>query len=119
MSISHSPTSRAQGAVVYEVSITANPEIAEEYAAWLDGHIGGVLALPGFESAVLFVDGDVSPEEGAAPKWIVQYRLTDRAAFDRYLAEDAARMRADGQERFGDQFRAERRVFIEQKRFGV
>ena len=119
MSISHSPTSRAQGAVVYEVSITADPDIGAEYAAWLDQHIQEVLALPGFEGAVLFVDGDVSPAEGAAPKWIVQYWLADRAAFDRYLAEDAPRMRQAGQEKFGDHFRAERRVFIEQKRFGV
>ena len=119
MSISHSPTSQAQGAVVYEVSITADPEIGDAYAAWLDAHIAQMLALPGFESAVLFVDGDVSPAEGAAPKWIVQYRLADRAAFDHYLAEDAARMRAEGQEAFGDQVRAERRVFIEQKRFSA
>ena len=119
MSISHSPASQAQGAVVYEVSITADPDIGAAYEAWLNTHIEDVLALPGFEGAVLFVDGDVSPAEGAAPKWIVQYRLTNRAAFDRYLAEDAPRMRQEGQEKFGDQFRAERRVFIEQRRFGM
>ena len=119
MSISHSPASKAQGAVVYEVSITAEPDIAQEYATWLDAHIQEVIALPGFVGATLFVDGDVSPEEGAAPKWIVQYRLADRAAFDRYLAEDAPRMRAEGQEKFKDHFRAERRVFIEQKRYGA
>ena len=40
----------------------------------------------------------------------VQYSLRDRAAFDAYLRDHAAAMRADGQARFGGRFRASRRV---------
>jgi hypothetical protein len=38
--------------------------------------------------------------------------LRDRAALDDYLREHAPRMRAEGIARFGDRFRAERRVLV-------
>jgi len=39
-----------------------------------------------------------------------QYRLRDAASLADYLREHAPRLRADGVARFGDAFRAERRV---------
>lgn len=40
----------------------------------------------------------------------MHYVLRDAAALDAYLHEHAPRMRADGVARFGDRFRASRRV---------
>jgi hypothetical protein len=42
-----------------------------------------------------------------------QYLLRDAAALQDYYGEHAARLRADGQARFGGRFRAERRVLRE------
>jgi hypothetical protein len=43
----------------------------------------------------------------------VQYRLIDAAALEAYLRDHAPRLRADGVARFGERFRAQRRVLRE------
>ena len=40
----------------------------------------------------------------------MQYALVDAAALDGYLCEHAPRLRAEGVSRFGDRFRAQRRI---------
>lgn len=97
-------------AVIYEVTVAANAGIADAYLAWLRAHVTQLLALPGFESATidaLVEDEAMQPTERG---WCVRYRLRDRAALDAYLRDHAANARADGIMRFGDGFRARRRV---------
>ncbi len=94
-------------AVIYEVTLHANAAIANAYMAWLREHVAAMLALPGFESAELAaLIEDTEVERG----WCVRYRLRDRAALDAYLREHAAAMRSEGIARFGDAFRAQRRI---------
>jgi len=94
-------------AVIYEVTLHARAEIADAYLAWLREHVAAMLALQGFEGAELHaLDGAPADERG----WCVRYRLSDRAALDAYLRDHAPRMRAEGIARFGDAFRAERRI---------
>ena len=81
---------RRGGAVIYEVDLEIDSAIAAEYREWLRGHIAEMLALPGFT--------------GARASEVMQ------PALDAYLREHAPRMRADGVARFGDRFRAQRRV---------
>ena len=94
-------------AVIYEVTLHANREIADAYLAWLREHVAAMLALPGFESAELDV---LIEDSGAERGWCVRYRLADRAALDAYLRDHAPRMRGEGLARFGSAFRAERRI---------
>ena len=47
----------------------------------------------------------------------MQYRLRDQASLDAYLRDHAPRMRAQGVEKFGEQFRAERRVLAHREEF--
>ena len=96
--------------IVYEVNLTVDREIADDYAAWLGPHIEEMLALPGFESAEWLEDVDYDDEEGAAPRWSVRYRLASHEDLTRYYEEHAERMRADGLDRFGTKFQATRRV---------
>jgi len=93
--------------VIYEVTVHARTEIADAYLAWLRGHIAMILTLPGFEAAELHALDAISEDENG---WCVRYRLHDRVALDDYLRDHAPRMRADGIARFGDAFRAERRI---------
>ncbi len=94
---------------IYEVNLCVDAGIIDAYREWLAAHVAEMLALPGFESArVMQVE-----EPAAAPGEValcVQYRLRDRDALARYLAEHAPRMREDGLARFGGRFRATRRI---------
>ncbi len=100
--------SARNGEVVYEVNLDVDAAIAGDYRAWLQAHVAQMLALPGFESAQVF---DVAePAEAGRSAWCVHYRLRDAAALEHYLREHAPRMRAEGIARFGERFRASRRV---------
>lgn len=95
--------------ITYEVNLFVQREIEAEFRAWLDLHVREILALPGFTGARVFERMEPAP---GADEFVLctQYQLPDQAALERYLREFAPAMRADGLQRFGDRFRAERRV---------
>lgn len=100
--------------VIYEVDLEAEAEIAGPFDTWLRDHVADMLALPGFLSAEILSD------EGTAPgrvSRVVQYRLRDQAALDAYLRDHAPSMRAQGAERFGSRYSAERRILAHRERF--
>ena len=94
--------------VVYEVNIDLDAGIEAEYRAWLVGHVAEIVALPGFTGAAVF--DVVDPAAEGRVGICMQYRLRDQAALQAYLEQHAPRLRADGIARFGDRFRATRRV---------
>jgi len=95
--------------IIYEVNLDVEAAIAEPYRAWLAEHIAHMLDLPGFTGAQSFEVTDPAPAPGRSV-FCVQYQLRDQAALDAYLRDHATRMRADGTARFGERFRASRRV---------
>lgn len=100
-----------QAGVVYEVNLDLAQAIADDYREWLRQHVAQMLALPGFLSAQVF---DVlEPASEGRVAYCVHYRLRDAAALADYLRDHAARMRNEGAARFGDRFRASRRVLRE------
>lgn len=97
------------GALVYEVNLDVDLAIRAEYLAWLDAHVAEICGLPGFSGAAVFEVLDPAAAPGRA-SLCVQYRLVDQPALDAYLRDHAPRLRAEGLARFGDRFRASRRV---------
>lgn len=95
--------------VIYEVNVELDAAIRADYLAWLRVHVEEICALPGFTGAQVFEVTEPAPATGRE-SLCVQYRLLDAAALDAYLREHAPRLRADGVARFGDRFRAHRRV---------
>lgn len=95
-------------AVEYEVSLEVDADIAEAFATWLDRHVDAMLALPGFTGAEWLAVRE--PLADGCVGWCVRYRLVDATALATYLDTHAATMRADGRARFGERFRASRRV---------
>ncbi len=95
--------------VGYEVTLVVQQGIAGEYEAWLRAHVAQMLVLPGFLDATVSRVLDPAPAPGEVA-YCCLYTLRDRAALDDYLRVHAAAMRADGVARFGDRFRASRRV---------
>lgn len=100
--------------IVYEVNLWVQPEVLDEYRAWLDGHIREILALPGFAGATVFDVLDTPARDGhpagTQACLSVQYRLDDESVLADYLREHAPRLRAEGMARFAGKFTAERRV---------
>jgi hypothetical protein len=95
--------------IVYEVNLFVQRAIADAFRAWLDAHVREIVALPGFVGAEIFAQLEPAGATDELPL-CTQYRLRDEAALAAYLRDHAPRLRADGLQRFGGQFRAERRV---------
>jgi len=95
--------------VIYEVTLDVEAGVLTDYRPWLHQHVAQMLALPGFTGAEIRQQIEPTPAPDRVV-FCVQYRLRDRAALDDYLRTHAARMRADGEQRFGGRFRASRRI---------
>jgi antibiotic biosynthesis monooxygenase (ABM) superfamily enzyme len=104
--------------IVYEVNVAVRREIEADYRQWLDGHVREIVALPGFLGARVFERREPAAADGEFAL-CMQYRLRDAAALADYLCEHAPRLRADGIARFGDRFRAERRVLEFASEYGA
>ena len=109
--------------LIYEVNLTVDGDIANEYSAWLREHIREILKLDGFESAAWFArsdDADTIPDgdEPADPReWTVHYQVRSREALQAYFDEHAARFRQDGIDQFEGQFSADRRILDQRRTF--
>ena len=102
--------------VIYEVNLAVDAEITAEYRRWLTTHVQEMLAFPGFTGARILEAAEAEPD-AKQTTFCTQYELIDQAALDEYLRMHAARMRADGIRRFGDRFRASRRILRELDRY--
>lgn len=108
--------STPDGSQIYEVNLDLDAAIADDYRAWLQAHIVEILALPGFLGATLSQPTEPAAADGRV-LLCVQYTLRDAAALQAYLRDHAPRMRSEGLARFGDAFRAQRRVLAVMERF--
>lgn len=94
--------------VIYEVTLEVDPAVVVAFDTWLEGHLRRVLEREGFESGHVY-----KSDEPVADGWqrrVVQYRVRSAADLERYLEHDAPALRAEGLEKWGDRFRAARRV---------
>ena len=102
-------TETAAGEVIYEVEARVDPSIVGEFDAWLPGHVREVIACQGFTGA------EMQRPVGETPAGEIlrrtQYRVGSMAALERYLEQDAPRLRADGTARFGEKVVFSRRLF--------
>lgn len=98
--------------IVYEVNLEVDTGVAEAFGEWLRDHIADMLGIEGFVTAQVFRQApeDMDGAEADRMYWTVHYTVSDRQHLDAYLAQHAERMRGDGRERFGEQFRAWRRI---------
>ncbi|MCB0389648.1 MAG: DUF4286 family protein [Bdellovibrionales bacterium] len=92
--------------IIYEVNLKIEPEIASEFVAWLKQHVRDMLQIPGFKSAEIF------QEESNEPilQLCVKYHVGSREELEDYFKILAPSMRAQGIEKFGQLFKASRRI---------
>lgn len=101
-------TTHRTAEVIYEVECLLDPTVVEAFDAWLPDHVREVIACGGFIGAE--IQSPTETTEGVVLRR-TQYRLASMAALERYLEQDAPRLRAAGATRFGDKASFSRRVF--------
>lgn len=88
------------GPVIYEVTVTARPEIAPAFEEYLrDRHIAEVVATGCFTAAIL---------SGGGGRYRVGYRAPSGEALARYHRDHADHLRADAVARFPEGVTVER-----------
>ena len=108
--------------LLYEVNLTVDGDVADEYSTWLREHIREMLDLDGFEAAVWFTrhdDGDAVPEDEDATdprEWTIHYQVRDRDALQAYFDGPAEKMRGDGAE-YDDYVEKDRRILQQRRAF--
>ena len=97
--------------IIYEVNLTVEPDVADEYAAWLRPHIARILEIDGFLGAE-WLERDTATDGSDAGKvrWTIHYRLRDRAALEVYQRDHAPALIREGLDKFGEHLTATRRV---------
>ena len=93
--------------VIYEVNLTINNEVINEFDVWLKSHVAEMLAIPGFISASTAV---IENDDENTKQRSVQFRLTNQQDLDAYFENDAERMRAIALDKFSNKMTALRRV---------
>lgn len=93
--------------ILYEVNARVYSAAADEYAAWLNGHIRQILSISGFTGADWWRE---FPETDGLTSFVIHYRLKDEASLDAYLENHAPALRAEAKTLFGEKFSATRRT---------
>lgn len=94
--------------VIYEVNLSVDKEIFQDYSVWLQEHVEEMLQFPGFLSATIMRPEIV--EDGEQKEMVVQYQLEGRDDLERYFNEFASGMREKGIQLFSGRFSAKRRI---------
>lgn len=97
--------------IIYEVNIHVQESIFDNYYAWLLKHIEEMLTFEGFKKAEI---GLVENQENSNEKKLrISYAIHSYSDLENYFNTHAPRMRAEGMEKFPNQFSATRRVILD------
>ncbi len=100
--------------IIYNVTISVDENIHNEWLIWIKEHIPQVLATGKFTEAKL--TKVLVEEEMGNVTYSIQYRAKSREALESYYAQDADRLRNDGLKKFADKmlaFRTELEIIDE------
>jgi hypothetical protein len=92
---------------IYEVTISVDREILDQFDSWLAHHVEEMLQIDGIYNAEVFEQED--DEQGRARRITLYYFVSD-ADLEQYLSGQAETMRQSAIDRFAGQFEADRRV---------
>lgn len=85
--------------MIYEVRVRIANGRAHEWLEWIVPHVRAILDTNCFtRTEIEQVD---EPVEADFTTFVVRYHAETRADYDRYVADHASAMRADGIQRFG------------------
>jgi hypothetical protein len=99
---------------IYNVTLSIDKSIHEEWLEWIHNHIPEVLATGKFTSAKL--TQVLVEEDMGGVTYSVQYSAKTREDLDNYYKEDAERLQVGGMQKFADKvltFRIELKIVNE------
>lgn len=99
---------------IYNVTLSIDESIHNEWLNWIEKHISEVLATGKFVSAKL--TQVLIEEEMGGVTYSVQYKAKSREDLDNYYKEDADRLRTNSMQKFADKmlaFRTELKIVKE------
>lgn len=103
--------------LIYNVTINVEAAVQDAWLEWMQSvHIPEMLATGKFQEARLC--RVLVAEQTGGVTYAVQYHAASEKLLEEYYREDAARMRQDGLERFGDKcvaFRTELEIISQHK----
>ena len=100
--------------IIYNVTISIDKSIQNDWLIWIKEHIPQVLATGKFIEAKL--TKVLVEEEMEGVTYSIQYRAKSREALESYYTNDAERLRGDGNKKFADKmlaFRTELEIIDE------
>ncbi len=99
--------------IIYEVNLSVQPDIFAEYHQWLMSHVEDMLQFTGFKKAEIAREKETENKDSDLLHLTVRYFIEHEQHLQDYLTHHAASMRKAAVEKFGDKFKAIRRVFSE------
>lgn len=88
---------------IYNVTINVEPGVRDAWLEWMQQtHIPEMLATGKFHEARIC--RVLVAEETGGYTYAIQYQTSSRELLEEYYRQDAARMRQDGLDRFGEKF---------------
>ncbi len=100
--------------IIYNVTVSIDESIHDEWLIWIKEHIPQVLGTGKFEKATL--TKVLVEEELGGHTYSIQYRSYSREALDAYYKEDADKLQTAGLNKFADKmlaFRTELQIVDE------
>ena len=89
--------------VTYEVTALVRPDLAAAYEPYMRRHIAELLATGRFVRATF--------ARATGHRYRIRYEAGDQQSVDRYIAEDAPRLRADFAEHFPNGIEVSREIW--------
>jgi len=96
--------------MIYEVSITVPRSHQEQFTDFLSKHLEQMVLLSAIKKALAFRLHE--PHQGEKIGFVVHYEMESLNAYELYLRDDAAKMRAEGEKLFGAVWNVSRRALI-------
>lgn len=93
--------------IIYEVNLEIQKVILSDYLDWLKLHISDMLKFDGFQSHQLFT---IESEDKNFVLLSVHYHVESRKKLQDYFDHHAIAMRDEAIKKFGDRFKANRRI---------
>lgn len=92
---------------IYEVTISVDREIVDQFDEWLERHVEEMLQIPGIYRAEVF---ELEDDDQGRARRVAHYHFASNADLEQFFSGQAEAMQQSASDRFAGRFEASRRV---------